>query len=173
VFAREQRSSLIDGAPRIARQGRLARRAATIKRLRHAKRIAPALRLHWHAACSDRRNPEFGPAAAGPSVYRCNRRRRYTMATLKIADLRTSLMLDRKAMSLIHGGGGAPWLFGWIQPYVPQAPSLLPVINLYQVNNTFYADQMINQIETVDVNNAAANSNVNVIVGENGANRLR
>lgn len=94
------------------------------------------------------------------------------MAILKIADLRASLILDRKAMSSVCGGGGAPWIFGWIEPYVAQAPGVLPVVNLYQVNNTFYANQVINQVENVGVSNSAPNSNVNVIVAEKGGNRL-
>jgi hypothetical protein len=94
------------------------------------------------------------------------------MSTLKISDLHTSLILDRQAMSSVRGGDGAPWIFGWIQPYVPQSPSVLPVVNLYQVSNTFYADQVINQYENVGVSNSAPNSNVTVLVGAKSGNRL-
>jgi hypothetical protein len=84
------------------------------------------------------------------------------MATLTINDLPTSNLLDRKAMAGVKGGAGAPWVFGWISPFVNASPSQPQQINFYQINN--YADQMINQYQTVSVTNSAANSNVNVAV---------
>ncbi|HEY2021579.1 hypothetical protein [Paraburkholderia sp.] len=84
------------------------------------------------------------------------------MSCLTINDLSLNLALDRKAMAAIRGGGGAPWVYGWIQPYVPQTPSIGPVVNLYEVSNNFYANQMINQFQSVDVRNFGANSNLNV-----------
>ncbi|CAB3758729.1 hypothetical protein [Paraburkholderia solisilvae] len=84
------------------------------------------------------------------------------MASIAIHDLSHSLALDRKAMTAIRGGGGAPWVFGWIQPYVRSSPSMGPVVNLYEVQNNFYADQMINQFQTVDVRNSGSNSHINV-----------
>ena len=84
------------------------------------------------------------------------------MASIAIHDLSHNLALDRKAMTAIRGGGGAPWVFGWIQPYVRSSPSMGPVVNLYEVQNNFYADQMINQFQTVDVSNNGANSNIHV-----------
>jgi hypothetical protein len=84
------------------------------------------------------------------------------MSCLTITDLSLNLALDRKAMAAIRGGGGAPWVYGWIQPYVPQTPSIGPVVNLYEVSNNFYANQMINQFQSVDVRNFGANSNLNV-----------
>ncbi|EDZ99305.1 conserved hypothetical protein [Burkholderia sp. H160] len=84
------------------------------------------------------------------------------MSCIKLNDLSLNLALDRKAMAAIRGGGGAPWVYGWIQPYVPQTPSIGPVVNLYEVSNNFYANQMINQFQSVDVRNAGANSNITV-----------
>ena len=89
------------------------------------------------------------------------------MASITISDLPSSTTLDRKAMAAIRGAG-APWVFGWIRPFVAQSPSQLPVINFYQINN--FADQMINQFQTVSVNNSGAGSTLNVIVDESGAN---
>jgi len=43
-----------------------------------------------------------------------------------------------------------------------------PVINFYQINN--YADQMINQFQTVSVSNSAPNSVVTVGVDERSTN---
>lgn len=90
------------------------------------------------------------------------------MATITIKDLSTNRELDREAMASIKGGG-APWVFGWIKPYVPSSSgSFGPVINFYQINN--YAEQMINQIQVVDVNNSAANSNINIAVDGTSTN---
>ncbi|HEV3424651.1 MAG TPA: hypothetical protein VG105_12915 [Paraburkholderia sp.] len=93
------------------------------------------------------------------------------MASITVHDLSHNLALDRKAMAAIRGGDGAPWVFGWIQPYVPNTPTLGPVVNLYQTTNTFYAGQMINQFQTVDVNNTGANSNINVVPNAVSKNR--
>jgi len=89
------------------------------------------------------------------------------MAAITIKDLRSEHALDRKAMSFVRGGG-APWVYGWIRPYVASTPSVGPVINFYQINN--YAEQMINQIQVVDINNSAANANINVALDENSSN---
>lgn len=93
-----------------------------------------------------------------------NRRgnRRNVMACITLNDLTLNLALDRKAMAAIRGGGGAPWVYGWIQPYVRNTPSMGPVVNLYEVSNNFYANQMINQFQSVDVYNTGANSNIAV-----------
>lgn len=90
------------------------------------------------------------------------------MATISVNDLPANMALDRKAMSAVHGGG-APWVFGWIQPYIDAAPSQLPVINFYQINN--FADQMINQYQMVSVNNTGANATLNVAVDESSLNK--
>ena len=90
------------------------------------------------------------------------------MATITINDLPANRALDRKALARIRGGDGAPWVFGWIRPYVDELPGQLPVINFYQINN--YADQMINQYQMVSVINSGANSNLNVKVDESSVN---
>jgi len=84
------------------------------------------------------------------------------MASITVNDLSLNLALDRKAMTAIRGGGGAPWVYGWIQPFVSDSPSIGPVVNLYEVSNNFYANQMINQFQSVDVRNTGSNSNINV-----------
>ncbi|MEX3933356.1 hypothetical protein AB4Y32_16385 [Paraburkholderia phymatum] len=93
------------------------------------------------------------------------------MASINISDLPLNLALDRKAMSAISGGGGAPWVFGWITPFVQNTPSVGPVVNLYDVTNNFYANQMINQFQTVNVQNTGNNSNVIAAPDERSLNR--
>lgn len=90
------------------------------------------------------------------------------MAALTIKDLRASRELDRKAMSSIKGGG-APWVYGWIRPYTTSSGSFGTVVNYYQINN--YADQMVNQFQTVEVNNSGANSNISVGLDQDGGNQ--
>jgi hypothetical protein len=94
------------------------------------------------------------------------------MTSLAITDLHLQHDIDHKAMSFIRGAGGAPWVFGWAQPYEPpQPPGFGSIINLYQTNNTFYANQVINQYQMLDVTNTAANANVTVTgVGQKGGN---
>lgn len=89
------------------------------------------------------------------------------MAAITIKDLPTSRQLDSQAMSSITGGG-APWLYGWVRAYSDQPASFGTVVNFYQINN--YAEQMINQIQVVDINNAAANANINVALDANSNN---
>ncbi|KWR91140.1 hypothetical protein [Cupriavidus sp. IDO] len=92
------------------------------------------------------------------------------MATLAIKDLNTHRDLDRRAMGHIRGGG-APWVFGWIQPFVrPTNSPGAAVINFYEINNSFYADQMNNQFQNIDVRNNAPNSNINVRVDQGARN---
>jgi hypothetical protein len=94
------------------------------------------------------------------------------MATLTIRDLNTRRELDFRAMSAVRGGG-APWVFGWIQPYVASRPSTLPVVNFYEINYSFYADQMNNQFQNVNVQNTAPNSNITVDAGMDARNKGR
>ena len=91
------------------------------------------------------------------------------MASITICDLPRNQALDAKAMSSIHGGG-APWVYGWITPFDPEARNRLPVFNFYQINNSFFAEQMINQFQTVQVNNTAPNSNISVALDERSKN---
>ena len=87
---------------------------------------------------------------------------------INIGDLPRNATLDRQAMSAIRGAG-APWVFGWIRAFDPGARGPLPVINFYQINN--FADQMINQFQNVSVNNAGANSTLNVRVDGDALNK--
>ena len=80
------------------------------------------------------------------------------MAAITISDLNTACTLDRKAMSFIKGGA-APWLFGSFFSYRPDTPAFGPVVNFYQINNSFYASQM----QIIDVDNSGANSNINLV----------
>ena len=91
------------------------------------------------------------------------------MNQLRIHDLRCDRTLDTRAMARIRGGDGAAWCFGWIQPYLPaQSRGAQPVINFYQINN--YADQMINQFQSVSVSNAAPNAVITVGVDGRSTN---
>ena len=94
------------------------------------------------------------------------------MAAIAINDLPSCQLLDLKAMSAVRGSG-APWVFGWIQPFVGETPSFGRVINFYQINNTFIADQMNNQIQVVDIDNSAPNANISVALDESGTNFKR
>lgn len=86
------------------------------------------------------------------------------MAIITINDLPANCALDRQAMSAIRGAGGAPWVYGAFRPYVDASPSVGLVVNFYQVNNSFYANQMINQSQVVNINNSGANSNINAVL---------
>ena len=90
------------------------------------------------------------------------------MAHISIDDLRCERPLDARSMARIHGGDGAAWCFGWIRAYLPDALRAAPVINFYQINN--YADQMINQFQTVSVSNTAPNAVLTVGVNERSTN---
>jgi hypothetical protein len=92
------------------------------------------------------------------------------MTTMTINDLRASRALDYKAMSSIKGAGGAPWVFGAFLPFVPESDRFAPIVNFYQTNNTFVADQLTVQFQTIDVNNSAANAQINVAAGQNAIN---
>lgn len=92
------------------------------------------------------------------------------MAALTIENLRADCTLGRKTMASVTGrGGGAPWVYGWISPYIERASSgFVPVINFYV--NIFVADQMNNQIQVFDVRNSAANANINVAANQAAGN---
>ena len=92
------------------------------------------------------------------------------MATVTINDLPMSRVLDYQAMASIQGAAGAPWVFGAFQPFVPESAQFAPIVNLYQTNNIFVADQLNVQFQTIDVNNSAANAVVNVSAGQNAMN---
>jgi hypothetical protein len=62
-------------------------------------------------------------------------------------------------------------VFGWVLPFVESHPSsMMPVVNLYETTNNFYADQMINQFQTTNVNNTGSNSNISVNPNEHSLN---
>jgi len=93
------------------------------------------------------------------------------MAAITIKDLRTDSTLDRKTMSAVNGRGGAPWVYGWISPYVEQRFTRFgSVINFYQTNNFYIADQMNNQIQVIDIDNSAANATINVAATQTAIN---
>ena len=93
------------------------------------------------------------------------------MTALAIEDIPCDLTLDREAMTCIHGGNGpGNWVYGWITPYVASQPSMGPVVNLYETNNNFYANQMINQFQNTNVNNTGSNSNISVNPNERSLN---
>lgn len=93
------------------------------------------------------------------------------MAAITIKDLHTDCTLERKTMSSVNGGGGAPWVFGWISPYVEQRFTRFGhVINFYQTNNFYVADQMNNQIQVIDIDNSAANATFNVAATQTAIN---
>lgn len=90
------------------------------------------------------------------------------MSSIIIRDLPGSQLLDCRAMASIRGGG-APWVFGWIRPYVGSTQSSGgAVFNFYQINN--YADQMINQVQMVDVNNTGNNAAITIDLAESSTN---
>jgi hypothetical protein len=115
----------------------------------------PGAAANWHTCCT------YEASHWHHSRYNAAFLEQFIMATITIDDLSHSLALDRKAMTAIRGGG-APWVFGWIQPYVRSTPSMGPVVNLYEIQNNFYADQMINQFQTVDVRNSGDNTHIAV-----------
>jgi hypothetical protein len=92
------------------------------------------------------------------------------MAAITIRDLHTNRVLDDRQMSSIQGGG-AGWVYGWIRPFTEESPGFGGVVNFYQINN--YADQMINQFQTIDVKNTAPNANINVALDANAGNLKR
>ena len=90
------------------------------------------------------------------------------MSTMTINDLPVSRALDFKAMSSIHGAGGAPWVFGAFRAFVPESERIAPIVNLYETN--FIADQLNVQLQTVAVENSGANAVINVNAGQGALN---
>ena len=96
------------------------------------------------------------------------------MAAITITDLHQDRALDCTAIARIRGAAGAPFVYGWIQPYIPPHPAIpgLPVMNFYQINNTsiFYAEKLINQVQNIEINNSAPSSNITtVLIGTQAA----
>jgi len=90
------------------------------------------------------------------------------MTAITISDLPQHRALDRDSIACIRGAAGAPFVYGWIQPYIPPQPStaVFPAMNFYQINNTsiFYAEQVVNQFQTIEINNSAASSNITAVL---------
>lgn len=97
------------------------------------------------------------------------------MATITINDLSMNRALDVKAMSSIKGAGGAPWVYGWAQPFIAktQSAGFGGPVNLFQTNNFYIADQMNNQFSVIDIKNSAANANINVNALQQAGNSLK
>jgi hypothetical protein len=94
------------------------------------------------------------------------------MSALSVTDLQYDCELDHAAMSAVSGGGGAPWIYGWITPFV-SAPQqgFGGVVNIYDITNNFTAGQMINQFQSVDVRNSGDGANLTVSPNAASANR--
>jgi len=92
------------------------------------------------------------------------------MTTTIIRDLPVSRALDCKAMSAIKGTGGAPWVFGAFRAFIPESARIAPIVNFFQTNNIFVADQLNVQFQTIDIDNSAANANINVAADQRGLN---
>ncbi len=92
------------------------------------------------------------------------------MATTTITDLPMSRALDYKAMSSIKGAGGAPWVFGAFRAFVPESARFAPIVNFYQTNNIFVADQLNVQFQNIDIDNSASNAVINVDANQNALN---
>jgi hypothetical protein len=84
------------------------------------------------------------------------------MAAITITDLPASHALDRDAMSSIRGA--LSWVNGAFRAFLPAVPAIPSVTNFYQVNNTFFAQNMINQFQTVEVNNAGDNASITTVL---------
>ena len=85
------------------------------------------------------------------------------MATIAIHDLATRVTLDRASMRAVRGGDGAPWVFSF-RPFiesVARAPGA--IVNFFQTNNIYTAEQMTIQALRVDVGPSSPGSTVNVV----------
>jgi hypothetical protein len=85
------------------------------------------------------------------------------MAALIIADLPADRALDRAAMASIRGG--LSWVNGAFA--LPVAPSIVPAFNFLQINNiqnNLYVEEMVNHYQIVDIDNQGANSNITAVV---------
>ena len=84
------------------------------------------------------------------------------MAAISINDLATSVPLDRRAMASIRGGDGAPWVFAF-QPFIASAARAPgAIINLFQTNTFYTAEQMTNQTLNIDIGASGPGSLISV-----------
>ena len=91
------------------------------------------------------------------------------MAALTINDLPLNRALDRQAMASLRGGlGEGNWVFGWMVPYAPPSPSLVPMVNnFFQTNNVI--GQVVNQSQTLAISNSGSGSTITaVLIGSQG-----
>jgi hypothetical protein len=92
------------------------------------------------------------------------------MAAITIRDLPQDRELDRNALASMRGAAGAPFVYGWIQPYLPPQPAaVFPAMSFYQINNinntsVFYAEQVTNQFQTVEITNSAPSANITTVL---------
>lgn len=91
------------------------------------------------------------------------------MPAITINDLPQSRALDGKALSSVRGANNGLWTVGWIQPWIPPAPTtpFFPVVNLYQVTNNInniVVKEMNNLVQTVEINNTGATSTINAVL---------
>jgi hypothetical protein len=91
------------------------------------------------------------------------------MATMTINDLPMSRALDYKAMSSIKGAG-APWVFGAFRAFLPESARIAPIVNFFQTNNIFVADQMNIQLQKIDINSSASDAVINVVANQRAVN---
>jgi hypothetical protein len=88
------------------------------------------------------------------------------MAALTIVDLNTDCTLDRKG-DVVHQGANCPWVFGIAVPFrgrPPRLPArLLTFTQQHHQQLSIYANQLINQSQTIDINYSGANSNISVV----------
>jgi hypothetical protein len=89
------------------------------------------------------------------------------MSSITVSDIDYNRELDRDELCAISGGGGAPWIYGWITPYVSgsQQQGFGAVVNVFDITNNITNNttnnltnntsigQMINQYQDVSVNN--------------------
>jgi len=89
------------------------------------------------------------------------------MSVITINDLPESFLLDRKAMLSIKGGTPAGWLFGAFRAFDPSPQSSFGSVgNVYQVTNNLYVNKLVDNSQTMTINNAGANSNITgVLIG--------
>ena len=110
------------------------------------------------------------------------------MCAITVTDLEYDRELDRAAMSAISGGGGAPWVYGWITPFVDRPSggaggigaatvNIIDVTNnVFEVtnnvtNNTTTIGQMINQFQNVNVSNTGSGATLTVNPNSVAGNR--
>ena len=86
------------------------------------------------------------------------------MSVITVKDLSSSCELDHQEMALIKGAG-APWIFGAFRSFLGESASASPTVNnYYQIDNSIHADKLINQHQTVEINNTGNNSNINAVL---------